>query len=426
MPGAVKAMAALFDSAVKESPDKAANSLSSRTRHSRGESNSFSYREALNESPTRSKPHRGAPVPMKARADLYEHPQQGKPAETLTPKRYIPTPKNGLSTVRTAPRRPMVEHTPPSMRSTLKPVKTFSPARNEPQSSISINKAPYHETNHNHNHPPRLGTMVPHEEEPQISHFVRPTSATSAQGQNDVPASLEGGPGVSTTTTTRQTSSLHAQIRALQRQLENKNEETAQLRRRLETLEHMDIGTLCEQLRVARRECLMWRKRAEAAERRVAVVHRFGAKFEGLKDGAVDEHEHEDYDTYNYNYGDEDDTGTCVRGSLGRGKRVDYGGEVGDEEATSSYSFRTESRELFNDRIRRSFARKMADSVAGDGGIFHEDCVEGTSDVGVRGGYQLSRDKSPRTVKLWEAAQEMFDLRHRDDIYVLGREHGTF
>ncbi|KAI1283439.1 hypothetical protein F5Y07DRAFT_408768 [Xylaria sp. FL0933] len=427
MPGAVKAMAALFDSAVKESPDGSVVGLNGRTRHRLGESNGFSYRGALDESPTKPKPYR-AQASLKPEVNLNEHPQHRKPAETSTPRRYIPTPRNGRSTVRTVPCRPMIEHTPSRAScSTLKPVKTFHSSRKEPQSSTSN---PAHEIDRNQ--PPRLGTMIPHEEEPPVGHFVRPTSATSARSQNisgtegAVPSALSSHhePAAGS----RQTSGnsfLHAQIRSLQRQLDLRNEEIAQLRRRLETQEHVDIGTLCEQLRFARREGLNWRKRAEAAERRVAVFQRFGAKVEGLKDGAFDDDDDEKYG----DGGDEgdggntgDDSGTCVRGSSSRGERVGYGVEMGDDaEAYSSYSVHTESREAFNERIRRSFAGKMRNTTGGDGTVSREDYVEGTSDVGAGGEYQLRRDRAPRTDRLWEAAQEMFDMGHPYGMYISER-----
>ncbi|KAK2759669.1 RhoGAP group protein [Colletotrichum kahawae] len=80
-------------------------------------------------------------------------------------------------------------------------------------------------------------------------------------------------------------SMLHAQIRSLQRQLDAKSEETASLRRQLDTRDDMDVGLLSEQLRSAKRECAMWKGRAEAAERRVAALERFTHKIRCLKGG---------------------------------------------------------------------------------------------------------------------------------------------
>ncbi|KAI3550298.1 hypothetical protein CSPX01_01896 [Colletotrichum filicis] len=74
---------------------------------------------------------------------------------------------------------------------------------------------------------------------------------------------------------------LHAQIRSLQRQLDVRNDENASLRRQLETRDNLDIGTLSEQLRVSKRECAMWKSRAEAAEKRVSVLEHFTRKLNG-------------------------------------------------------------------------------------------------------------------------------------------------
>ncbi|KAJ3557994.1 hypothetical protein NPX13_g9816 [Xylaria arbuscula] len=64
MPGAVKAMAALFDSAAKESPDGSVVILNGRTRQSPNESTSFPGGGPLDGSPTKSKIPRGPPMPM--------------------------------------------------------------------------------------------------------------------------------------------------------------------------------------------------------------------------------------------------------------------------------------------------------------------------------------------------------------------------
>ncbi|OBR10943.1 RhoGAP domain-containing protein [Colletotrichum higginsianum IMI 349063] len=47
----------------------------------------------------------------------------------------------------------------------------------------------------------------------------------------------------------------------------------------------MDIGTLSEQLRAAKRECATWKARAEAAEKRVSALERFTRKLRGIKGG---------------------------------------------------------------------------------------------------------------------------------------------
>ncbi|KAI1308891.1 hypothetical protein F5Y03DRAFT_84939 [Xylaria venustula] len=392
MPGAVKAMAALFDSAAKESPDTPPDILNRRTRPSIRESERFPYRGVFDESPTKPKQHRGAIASTK-RIELDENSRQRGPIVALTPEKRHPTPRSGISTIRTAPNRPKIEHTPTkSVCSTLKPVKTFSSARKEPQ---SLQNKPTNETDRNQRL--RLGTMIPHEEEPPIDHFVRPSSAISAQSQTagaeEFPL-LTDGPGPRQTSGT---SYLHAQIRSLQRQLALRGEEILQLRRRLETQEHMDIGTLSEQLRFAKRECMTWRKRAEAAERRVAVFQRLGSRFEAFRDGAVD-----------------DDRDDCYCHVVPDGRaRGDY---MADDTGSSVH---TESREAFNSRIRNIFAA----NARGDGVLF-EDRVEDAGD-GFTGGYQLCSGKPPRTLKSWEAARDILDLQRRDGMYILRREHAS-
>ena len=104
----------------------------------------------------------------------------------------------------------------------------------------------------------------------------------SLEALSDMQANASPGPPGST-------SVLHAQIRNLQRQLDSRNEEVKQLGRQLETKGNLDLGTLSEQLRQSKRECRMWRERAEAAERRVAVFERFTAKIRKLKERGNEE-----------------------------------------------------------------------------------------------------------------------------------------
>ncbi|KAJ8108623.1 hypothetical protein ONZ43_g6369 [Nemania bipapillata] len=276
--------------------------------------------------------------------------------------------------VRTAPTRPMIEDTPTrSLRGALRPVHMFSSPRKEPRS------APGHSAHEiDRSQPPRLGTMVPYQEEPPVGHFIRPSSAASAQSRN-VSSERAFALDQSDQRQTSGNSLLHAQIRNLQRQLEMRNEEILQLRRQLETQEHIDIGTLCEQLRFAKRESMMWRKRAETAEKRVAVFQRFSSKFQALKDDVDGEPQ-------------------------AKGKSVD-----GGHDESSSCSIHTENREAFNDRIKHVFAKKMKFG-GGDGAVFEDEFKEASHAGPVRQ-FELHRGRSRRTVKLWEAAQELFDLQ---------------
>ncbi|KAJ4135149.1 hypothetical protein NW768_004767 [Fusarium equiseti] len=131
--------------------------------------------------------------------------------------------------------------------------------------------------------PGSLGTMMPNPEQPPIAQhlsFMRPSSTSNIQ-QGDNLTIPPGGltpiqrPGSTTT--------LHTQIRNLQRQLDLKTEEAVQLRRQLEVQEDADVGTLSQQLREAKREAQMWKERAESAERRIKVFERFTARLKGIR-----------------------------------------------------------------------------------------------------------------------------------------------
>ncbi|KAF6845105.1 hypothetical protein CMUS01_00494 [Colletotrichum musicola] len=55
--------------------------------------------------------------------------------------------------------------------------------------------------------------------------------------------------------------------------------------RQVEARENLDVGTLSEQLRAAKRECAMWKARAEAAEKRVATLERFTRRLRAIQGG---------------------------------------------------------------------------------------------------------------------------------------------
>ena len=131
-----------------------------------------------------------------------------------------------------------------------------------------------------------------------------PATQAEFTDANDVPAAAETKDNdISRALPQRQPSTgsnsvLHAQVRSLGRQLEARTEEAAQLRRRLEAREMLDAGTgsstgpLSEQLRRSRCEAAAWRRRAEAAERRVVILARFTARLKALQDaetGAANE-----------------------------------------------------------------------------------------------------------------------------------------
>lgn len=109
-----------------------------------------------------------------------------------------------------------------------------------------------------------LGTMVPHREQPPVAqhlNLTRPPSSASSistNGQSSLPAFFP--PPCASLMRTSSTTSLHSHIRKLQRQLETKTDEAAQLRRQVEAQKDTDVGTLSEQLREAKREAQQWKE----------------------------------------------------------------------------------------------------------------------------------------------------------------------
>ncbi|EKJ72700.1 hypothetical protein FPSE_07100 [Fusarium pseudograminearum CS3096] len=131
--------------------------------------------------------------------------------------------------------------------------------------------------------PGSLGTMMPYPEQPPIAqhlNFVRPSSTIDAQGTDTLAVPYNT---VTPIQRPGSTTTLHTQIRNLQRRLDLKTEEAVQLRRQLEVQEDADISTLSQQLREAKREAQMWKERAESAERRIKVFERFIARLKGIQ-----------------------------------------------------------------------------------------------------------------------------------------------
>lgn len=141
---------------------------------------------------------------------------------------------------------------------------------------------------------PSLGTMVPCREQPPIAHHLnlaRPLSSPSPIQVSEPYHLLDM---VSTTQASRPRSAtvLYSQIRNLQRQLNAKTEEAAQLRRQLEAQKDSDVGTVSEQLRQAKRDVATWKNRAETAERRVQVLDKFTEKLKQIRDAIADSRFH--------------------------------------------------------------------------------------------------------------------------------------
>ncbi|KAI1262114.1 hypothetical protein F5Y18DRAFT_160424 [Xylariaceae sp. FL1019] len=334
MPGAIKAMAALFDHAVKTSPVYQTPTLTGRNRRSTldrsakydvDESPSKHVQQkcpfvpnepsknvddaqrrrmsAQHGSPRKSTSVSGSPHAAQLARDHQitqrsssrtgtnlsdqppgttgDHRLMGQASSSTTRGATTPSagPSRALHPLSTTKKQQDARPKPSSiqsLRDSLRPVKNVTALKKEPQGHLQMQSADESSAGL-----PSLGTMVPHQEEPPVGQFMRPSSAISTSqnyryGRADAMDHAE--------VSTRQISGnstgtgLYAQIRALQRLVEFRNEEVSQLRRQLETQSQMDIGTLSEQLREAKRECAMWRKRAESAERRCKVLMRFTGK----------------------------------------------------------------------------------------------------------------------------------------------------
>lgn len=74
------------------------------------------------------------------------------------------------------------------------------------------------------------------------------------------------------TPVSRSSSVLHTKILDLQKQFNAKCEEVKQLRQQLDARAALDIGTLSEQLREAKKETLAWKSRAEISEKQVEML----------------------------------------------------------------------------------------------------------------------------------------------------------
>ncbi|KAI1415318.1 hypothetical protein F5Y13DRAFT_157162 [Hypoxylon sp. FL1857] len=392
-PGSVKAIAALFDDSIIDSRSSSPAVLSGWTGDGPKEFSNFLSPYPRSKSPSKS---------IKSNASL----------ATITPSKIsddskerfhlAETPRHHRQSVSThsnfgpASSRNNLENTPTKFpHVTLRPIgNTFLAPRKVPAASPTKQIL---QRDRELAQPPSLGTMVsPLEEPPVAQHitFMRPSPSMTPlghDGSDDERASTSSPrPGSSN-------SVLHYQIRHLQKHLEQKTEENTQLRRQLEARENMDIGKLMEQLRTAKRECKMWRERAEAAEKRVKVFKQFTARVRGLRDSLALAENRQDQP---------------AEGQVdGPSNRSFEPGELGGDGSSSS-SEHTENQSEFNDRIRLSVKERATASshrgVRFEGSGFWDG-----------GGSTLVRKKSFReksipesqTAQLWDIAEEllMFD-----------------
>ncbi|KAK8110474.1 uncharacterized protein PG998_006931 [Apiospora kogelbergensis] len=396
--GAVKAMAAMFDSASIDSPDGPKPPLTSRSHSDLRSSASFASGHNKMQSPAKSTKSVIAPSPVA--------PQ--------TPSKKLNDDPHGIGlasskTYRTSAGHRKQSTTDQSPQDTpsrfpkvaLRPTGfVFSASRDEPKMSPS--KAPSRDRELSR--PPSLGTMIPPREEPPVAHHLnlaRPPSAASSlshlsaqphpPGEGDNASVNQGyNSPLPTSGSPRMRSGnglLHAQ---------------------LETRENMDIGTLSERLREANRDCAMWRDRAEAAERRIAVFEKFAAKARALRSGtSVDNKE-----TQEGRNQDDIGLGNSSKQASQNTPRANLGSEESD------VTGHTEDCEVFNNRIRRSLGQqstrpaedgamsKLMDGEAYPMGPDAEIFTESTEYVPL-----TWRGKE----ELWAAAEELLDMQDEMD-----------
>jgi hypothetical protein len=233
--------------------------------------------------------------------------------------------------------------------------------------------------------PPRLGLMVPPQEQPPVARYIsyaRPQSAASFAStvRYDGPTNSGKDTSASDQNLSRSNSILYAQIQSLKRQLEIKSEEVLRLQRQLEAQENMDVGILSEQLREANRECKIWRERAEAAERRVAVFERFATKLRKIQSSQ---------------------TGSPIIESLTQqyqNEDITPGSAEIQEQVDGSDSFQTETKDAVIERIRKSLLDMTIDGL------------DGTADTTFLAGSEnlsMSKDRVNDMMKVWPLVREL-------------------
>ncbi|KAF4493458.1 Rho-GTPase-activating 6 [Fusarium agapanthi] len=239
--------------------------------------------------------------------------------------------------------------------------------------------------------PRSLGTMMPYPEQPPIAqhlNLIRPaSSASNTQYGADpsVPQNISTPfqrPGSTTT--------LHAQIRSLQRQLDLKTEEAVHLRRQLEVQGDADVGTLSQQLREAKREAQTWRERAESAERRIKVFERFTARLKGIREAVG-------VDPRNVDTGL---TAKYLEEGVNGQKEITFLEKAMGYESDSSG--RTEDAGVVKARIRRCL-HGLTDGPP-------DKPSSGLDEIQETGPERPKRDISPSTVEVWMAVQELLQL----------------
>ncbi|PHH93357.1 hypothetical protein CDD83_5911 [Cordyceps sp. RAO-2017] len=217
---------------------------------------------------------------------------------------------------------------------------------------------------------------------------------------------------------------LYSQVRSLQRHLSAKAEETAQLRRQIAAQEDSEVSTLSAQLNAARRDALMWKERAESAEKRIKMFEGFSARLRSMRD-AMSEVQQRPKDIHDA----EDDSHLApIRKSLsqngsdvpgGRARRasraerhVDFNESLGDEKDEAS-----ENKEHPGDsfsRARRYLESHLTMTAAGNmNGVVSSQRRARSGTMGGDGAGSFQGDEGPDLMtvdareNIWAAAEEL-------------------
>lgn len=131
--------------------------------------------------------------------------------------------------------------------------------------------------------PSNIGRVLPHPDPLPIAHHLnlaRPPAIVHADVEDTRATSVSEfrnpPPG-------RSSSLLYNQVRNLQRQLSEKVEEIQHLRQQLSARGNLEVGTLSEELREAKRDLQAWKTRAEIAEKQLENLTKLPSRSNSLK-----------------------------------------------------------------------------------------------------------------------------------------------
>lgn len=352
--GTVRSIAARFENVSQESTPNQFHSERGKSQTNLRGSRSFLSQDTKIESPIMiAKNPLGSEVlvPETSYTKTAEDTTKESPAKkVVTPNRFRASISRLSHSLRPGSTRYKKDESPSGLGiMTMQPSQRFIAARNEPLATPT--RVPRRDLGLTR--PLSGGTISPPREEPPVArHLIRSHHASGAsiyepmtpQARDDIAAHEQ----YSSRAESGASSTLHRQVRSLRKQVEYRNDEIQGLRRQLDASYITDSGTLSEQLRQAKRECKMWRERAEAAEKRVAIFEKLTTRLGTLREG---------------------NDGVKNIGGWEVDEEMHSRNELG---SSSSFSDHSQNQEMYKNRIRRSFIKTNARIGGGDG----TDCPE--------------------------------------------------